>query len=68
MFTEGRAIQGRLHDTNLLLAAHSRRDSTLAYTAESQALLAAVARNGRLCHAFFWASEAPMLKARDSGR
>ena len=26
MFAEGRSIQGRLHDTNLLLAAHARRD------------------------------------------
>ena len=39
MFNECRGIQGRIHDTNLLLASHAARDDTGACTPEACQLL-----------------------------
>ena len=53
-----RAIQGRIHDVNLLLAGNCKRDvDTGKYTAASQSLLNATARNFQALHAFFWMSQ-----------
>ena len=56
MFSEGRSIQGRLHDTNLLLAAHAVRDERGEYKPEARELLTDVGRNLHLVHTMFWAS------------
>ena len=56
MFTEGRSIQGRMDDTNLLLAAHAVRDERGEYTPKARELLTAVGRELHLVHIMFWAS------------
>jgi len=68
MFTEGRSIQGRFHDTNLLLAAHAERDADGQYTPAAAGLLEAVARNCRLTHALFWASHDQSLSVLHTPR
>jgi hypothetical protein len=53
-----RAIQGRIHDVNLLLAANANRDfDTGKYTPASQSLLNATVRNFQALRAFFWMSQ-----------
>ena len=68
MFTEGRSIQGRFHDTNMLLAAHAERDAQGQYTPAATGLLQAVARNCRLTHALFWASHDQSLSVLHTPR
>ena len=48
--------QGRLHDMNMMLAAHAKRDKNGEYTKASAAILESTQRNLRLLHAFFWMS------------
>ena len=55
-FSLGRSIQGRLHDMNMMLAAHAKRDKNGEYTKASAAILESTQRNLRLLHAFFWMS------------
>ena len=61
-FSLGRSIQGRLHDMNMMLAAHARRDKRGAFTPESRDLLESTQRNLRLLHAFFWMSNDDSLR------
>ena len=49
-----RSLQGRLYDLNLMLATHSFRDGTGAFTSEARALLGDTARYTRLLHILFW--------------
>ena len=53
MFAEGRSIQGRFHDTNLLLAAHAARDEQGAYVPEARELLKNVLANPSLAGVAF---------------